>query len=84
MIGDDKVARLYSDNHPSLINAGAQLELVHELSTPHEHENNAIIENFNGQILRESRTALLQAGLPASYWPLAVSYVCVVKKRLRW
>ena len=70
------VQRIYSDNHKSIINACEELRINHELSTPGVHQTNAVIENKNKLVENGIRCALITAGLPSCWWPLAAPCWC--------
>ena len=76
LLGESTVGRVYSDNHPSLRAACQELCIAWEGPQPGIHQNNAIIERFNSDVLAGARALLVQAGLPSGLWPLAVQCYC--------
>ena len=50
--------------------------MIHQTSQPGVHETNSAAERNNQDILDGLRTVLVQAGLPASFWPYAGRYYC--------
>ena len=57
--GTDKVELVYSDGHPSLIEATKKCGILHETSQPGADHIRAIIENSIGDELRGIRTILV-------------------------
>jgi len=76
MLGNDTVGLVYSDSHPSLRAACHELGIAWEGPQPGIHQNNAIIERLNADVLAGTRTLLAQAGLPSAFWPLASQCYC--------
>ena len=55
--------------------------IPHETSTPGIHQTNSIIESKVKKVVTGTRVALLQAGLPACFWPFAAehyAFTCTV------
>ena len=77
--GKDRVQNVYCDNYGSLVKAAKQIGATCEPSQPGVHHSNAIIENCNGDILNGTRTLLLQAGIPACFWPYGSPYYCHIE-----
>ena len=73
-LGDAMLGRLYTDNSKELIAAGRELDAVHQTATPHRPQTNAFAERSIRTMLEGARTALLQAGLPPRFWPLAAKH----------
>jgi len=74
--GGAKISNVYCDNYPSLIKAARQCGATCENSQPGVHHSNAIIERQNGELLDGIRVSLLQAGMPACFWPFAAPCYC--------
>ena len=74
--GDKKLHHVYSDGFGSIRQACKLLLANHELSTPGVHHSNALIERCNQDILYGTRVLLVQAGLPACFWPYASPCYC--------
>ena len=72
-IGGRKVKLAYSDNAPEFENAVRTMGVSLDTSTPGRPQNNSLAERTNQFILGTTSTCLLAAGLPACYWPHAVS-----------
>ena len=78
--GKDKVKFFFSDKHASLLAAVERLgedqkaAIPHETSVPGIHETNAIAENKVKKVIAGTRVDLLQAGLPACFWPFAAEH----------
>ena len=75
-LGPDCITAVYMDNHPSLIKACKDLGITTEFSQPGVPQTNGLIESINGDILRGTRALLIEAGLPACFWPLAARCYC--------
>ena len=73
-MGDAALGRLYTDNSKELIAAGRELDTIHQTATPHRPQTNAFAERGIRTMLEGARTALLQAGLPPRFWPLAARH----------
>ncbi len=73
-MGESQIGRLYSDNSKELIAASKELDTVHQTATPHRPQTNAFAERGIRTMLEGARTALLQAGLPPRFWPLAARH----------
>ena len=64
------------DNHASPIKAGNELGILTEFSQPGVPQTNGVIESVNGDILRRAISLMVEAGLPACFWPLAARCYC--------
>lgn len=53
-----------------------------EISAPDTPEQNGVAESSNKIILRNARSMLIDAGMPASFWPWAVQHACFITNRL--
>ncbi len=63
-----------SDNAREFVRAVTDMARPHKLGTPYRGTSNGRIENLIGQLQMGSRALLNQAGLPASWWPLAGAF----------
>ncbi len=66
-----------SDNGKEFVNASVQTLLLefaveHQVSEPYTSQHNASIERFNRTIEQKTRSLLLDAGFPASFWGIAM------------
>ena len=80
-IGTDlKVVKsLYSDNSRELKKACRALRIHREPSLPGVPQSNSKIERTNLDVLEGTRTALVQAGLPDTFWPFAAPTYCFLR-----
>lgn len=53
-----------------------------DVSAPDTPEQNGISESSNKVILQRARSMLIDAGMPAIYWPWAVEHACYINNRL--
>ena len=53
-----------------------------DVSAPHTPEQNGTSEASNKVILRRARSMLIDARMPACYWPWAVEHACFITNRL--
>lgn len=53
-----------------------------DISAPDTPEQNGLSEAANKVILRVARSMLVDAGMPASYWPWTVQNSCFIINRL--
>ncbi len=74
--GGDPRRRYYSDNWRALRNAAEMAGLQHESCLPGIHQTNGIAESNSRTILSGTRRLLMQAGLPACWWPYAAPCFC--------
>ena len=77
--GRRKILLMYADNSDEIANACKELCISLDNSTPGIPQNNALIEQANGDNMRGSRTALVQAGLPPVYWKWSIQHYCVAE-----
>ena len=75
--GDHDVKYLYSDNSRELEKAAGELGWSHPTSTPYRPQSNGVMERQVRTLEEGARTALLQAGLPHRFWPLAATHQAV-------
>ena len=73
--GKRKIKTAYSDEAGEFTAAADRLGIVLDNSLPGRPRNNSIAERTNQFVLDTTSTCLLQAGLPASYWPYAINCV---------
>ena len=82
--GKDTIKFFFSDKHRSLVAAVEQIgnnSIPHETATPGIHQTNSIAESKVKKVIAGTRVALLQAGLPACFWPFAAehyAFTCTV------
>ena len=74
-IGSRKVEQAYSDQAPQFVNARRELKIPLDTSVPGRKVTNSLAERNIQFIIGVTATCLLEAGLPACYWPYAVSCV---------
>ncbi|KAI0994885.1 hypothetical protein K3495_g13296 [Podosphaera aphanis] len=53
-----------------------------EISAPDTPEQNGVSESSNKVILSKARSMLIDAGMPASFWPWAIQHACFITNRL--
>jgi hypothetical protein len=75
----DQVEELYSDNAPEYVKSVRSLRLNSRRSTPRRPTSNARKERKMQVFGDAVATALHQAAMPLSMWPLAGAYVCNVE-----
>ena len=80
--GPGVIKFLYSDGAQDYKCAAKQLCILHETSTPGEHNSNARIEQWNGELQSDVRAALFAAGLPECWWSYAIMLICFIRNRL--
>ncbi|CAE7562230.1 RE2, partial [Symbiodinium pilosum] len=73
--GKRKIKMAYSDEAGEFTAAADRLGIILDNSLPGRPRNNSIAERTNQFVLDTTSTCLLQAGLPASYWPYAINCV---------
>ena len=73
--GKRKIKMAYSDEAGEFSAAADRLGILLDNSLPGRPRNNSIAERTNQFVLDTTSTCLLQAGLPASYWPYAINCV---------
>ena len=73
--GKRKIKMAYSDEAGEFNAAADRLGILLDNSLPGRPRNNSIAERTNQFVLDTTSTCLLQAGLPASYWPYAINCV---------
>ena len=49
-----------------------------QTSTRYTLQANGFVERFNGKILKKSRSLLIQAKMPLSYWIEAIIHVAIL------
>ncbi|CAI7844570.1 unnamed protein product [Closterium sp. NIES-54] len=84
---EHKVKVIRSDNGGEFI--GADFESVlkkkgiqHQLTVPHNPQQNGVAERFNRTLQEGARTLLGRAGLPDPFWVTALRQVALVKNRV--
>ena len=73
-LGSMTMDTLHSDNSKDLELVGKELARLHNTCTPDRPQSNSIVERGIRTMLEGARCALLQAGLPPRFWPLACSH----------
>ena len=73
--GKRKIKMAYSDEAGEFNAAADRLGIILDNSLPGRPRNNSIAERTHQFVLDTTSTCLLQAGLPASYWPYAINCV---------
>ena len=73
-LGDTPAGKIYSDNSKELIAAVKSTDAIHQTATPHRPQTNAFAERGIRTALEGARAALLQAGMPHRFWPIAVRH----------
>jgi hypothetical protein len=68
---------VYSDNSREIKQAVRWLGFAHRTSIPGIPANNAIAESRVKIVVYGTRTALVNAGLPAAFWPYSARHVCL-------
>ncbi|KAI0992595.1 hypothetical protein K3495_g15590, partial [Podosphaera aphanis] len=53
-----------------------------DISAPYTPEQNGTAESSNKVVLRKARSMLIDARMPACYWPWAVEHACFITNRL--
>jgi len=82
-VGNTAVERFYSDNAPELVSAAQALGWTRERATPGRPQTNRVAERAVRSVLDGTRSALLSAGLPESFWPLACKHWCFARNTQR-
>jgi hypothetical protein len=75
--GTTYVDVVYSDNSREIKQAVRWLGFAHRTSIPGIPANNAIAESRVKIVVYGTRTALVNAGLPAAFWPYAARHFCL-------
>ena len=73
-LGNTPPMKIYSDNSRELEAAARELNTVHQTSSPYRPQSNAHAERGIRTVVDATRAALLQAGLPHRFWPLAARH----------
>ena len=73
-MGNQTLDTFYSDNSRELEVAGRAVAKVHATSTPYRPQSNSIAERGIRTLLEATRAALVQAGMPCRFWPVAGSH----------
>ena len=63
-----------SDQAGEIISACSSLGINHLATTPHDSESHGRQEAFNQRLINVTRVALVTAGLPPEFWPLATEH----------
>ena len=75
-LGGTPLETFYSDCARELKIVGEELANMHDTSTPYRPESNSICERGIRTMLEGCRAALIQAGLPERFWPIACAHQC--------
>ena len=73
--GNKKIKLMYSDEAREFDSAAREMGIPIDHSLPGRPLNNSIAERTNQFVINTTATSLLQAGLPAAYWPYALNCV---------
>ena len=73
--GNKKIKLMYSDEAREFGSAAREMGIPIDHSLPGRPLNNSIAERTNQFVINTTATSLLQAGLPAAYWPYALNCV---------
>jgi hypothetical protein len=73
-MGTTEMKTLYSDNSKELEVASRDVAQMHVTSTPYRPQSNSIAERGIRTLLEATRSALVQAGMPCRFWPMAGSH----------
>ena len=74
-IGNRKVVLAFSDQAPQVVKACRELKIPLDTSVPGRKVTNSLAERNIQFLVGSATTCLLEAGLPACYWPFAVTCV---------
>ncbi|KAK3280891.1 hypothetical protein CYMTET_11293 [Cymbomonas tetramitiformis] len=82
VVYDLDVLVLHSDNDSTIVSGKAKKycednAIVQRTTSPYLHENNARAETMNKYLQTKARAMLATAGLPATMWPLAMTYAFI-------
>ena len=69
-MGTSPLVTFYSDNASAYTYAVDKMDAHNPNSMPYDPKNNSVIERKNGLAIDGGRCNILQAGVPASFWPL--------------
>ena len=69
----------YTDGSAELEGALAELDILHDSSTPYRPETNGVIERAVRRIKEGTSCALVQSGLAEEWWPWAVQCFCFLR-----
>ena len=70
---------MYTDGAAEYEKALTQLEVLHDHSTPHKKQTNAVAERAVQRVKERTAVALLQSGLHDLWWDLAMSCYCFLR-----
>ena len=73
-MGKDPLETLYTDCSRELATAAKDIANIHRTSTPYRPQSNGIVERAIRTMQDGARAALLQAGLPPRFWPMACAH----------
>ena len=76
-MGETTVGTLYSDCSPELAAVAKELITSHQTSTPYRPQSNSLVERAIRTFYEGTRAALVQAGLPHRFWPMAARHQTV-------
>ncbi len=74
--GSEVIARAWTDTSPELIATMIENKVAHDLATQGQPQTNGRAERLVRRTMEGTKTLLLQAGLPGSFWPYAMKAYC--------
>ena len=69
----------YSDNAKEIIKAMADMGILHDTSTPHRSERNAVIERAVRRVKEGTSACIVQSGLNEDWWDYATECYCFLR-----
>ena len=73
----DIVHYVYSDRSKAIMRALHDLKIMNDTSIPGIPRTNGIAERQVQEVIFGTRTLLVMAGFPASFWPFAMAFYCM-------
>ena len=73
----EQITYCYTDGARELQAACQELKIAHDATVPGNKRQNCHAERTNGIVQVGARALMLQAGLPAPFWPYAIEYYCL-------
>ena len=77
--GARKPRYLWTDGSGELSSAANFLRIPHGIATPARPQTNGAAERLVRSVMEGSRSLLVEAGLPPSFWPFAMRHYCFLK-----
>ena len=78
-----RIVRVHSDGGKEYEKLERLEDHLATYSAPYTPENNPISERGNRTLFDAARTLLIEADLPACFWPFAIKHVVYVRNRVR-